>query len=103
MSKTYSDQVQKAEMLVTGLRKNFEQIQPFGISLEEIKRLETTAAEASQMNREVEVLREEVSRKAAAANKKLTEVKNSMQNLKQIIKHNFEQEKWVNFGMPDKR
>ena len=103
MSKTYSDQVTKAQMLVAGLKKNYELVKTRGISREQIAALEAAANEASVMNREVEVLREEVSRKAAVANKKLTEVKNNMANAKQIIKRCFEQELWADFGVMDKR
>ena len=55
------------------------------------------------MNEEVEVLRAEVGAKAARANKKLTELKNNMQNAKQIIKRCFDQEQWQDFGVMDKR
>lgn len=103
MSKTYSDQVQKAELLVAGLKKNFELVKTRGISMEQIERLEKAATQAALMNREVETLREEVSLKAGAANKKLTGVKNDMQNVKQIIKRCFDQEKWQDFGVMDKR
>lgn len=103
MSKVYSEQVQKAEMLAAGLRKNYELVKTRGISSEQIAQLEEDAKEAARMNEEVEVLRAEVSAKAARANKKLTEVKNNMQNAKQIIKRCFDQEKWQDFGVMDKR
>lgn len=103
MSKTYADQVQKAQLLVAGLKKNLELVKNRGISLEQIERLERAATQAAEMNREVEVLREEVSLKAGAANKKLTEVKNDMQNCKTIVKRCFDQERWIDFGVMDKR
>ena len=93
MSKTYADQVTKAQMLVAGLKKNYESVQSRGITLEQIHALETAANEAAVMNKEVEALREEVSIKAAKANKKLTEIKNNMHNAKQIIKRCFDQER----------
>ncbi len=103
MSKTYADQVQKAQLLVAGLKKNLELVKNRGISLEQIERLERAATQAAEMNREVEALREEVSLKAGAANKKLTEVKNDMQNCKTIVKRCFDQERWIDFGVMDKR
>lgn len=103
MSKTYADQVTKAQMLVAGLKKNYESIKTRGISMEQIKALEAAANEAFAMNKEVETLREEVSIKAAKANKKLTEIKNCMFNAKQIIKRCFDQEKWIDYGVMDKR
>lgn len=103
MSIVYSEQVQKAQMLAAGLRKNYELVKNRGISSEQIAQMEKDAKEAARMNEEVEVLREEVSAKAARANKKLTELKNNMQNAKQIIKRCFDQEQWQDFGVMDKR
>lgn len=103
MSKVYADQVAKAQFLVAGLKKNFGLVSPRGISKEQIERLEAAAKEAAEMNQEVEALREEVRMKAASANKKLTEVKNGMTNAKQIVKRCFEQERWIDFGVADKR
>ena len=103
MSKVYSEQVQKAQMLAAGLRKNNELVKNRGISSEQIAQMEKDAKEAARMNEEVEVLRAEVGAKAARANKKLTELKNNMQNAKQIIKRCFDQEQWQDFGVMDKR
>ena len=103
MSKVYSEQVQKAQMLAAGLRKNYELVKNRGISSEQIAQMEKDAKEAARMNEEVVVLRAEVGAKAARANKKLTELKNNMQNAKQIIKRCFDQEQWQDFGVMDKR
>ena len=103
MSKVYSEQVQKAQMLAAGLRKNYELVKNRGISSEQIAQMEKDAKEAARMNEEGEVLRAEVGAKAARANKKLTELKNNMQNAKQIIKRCFDQEQWQDFGVMDKR
>ena len=103
MSKVYSEQVQKAQMLAAGLRKNYELVKNRGISSEQIAQMEKDAKEAARMNEEVEVLRAEVGAKAARANKKLTDLKNNMQNAKQIIKRCFDQEQWQDFGVMDKR
>lgn len=103
MSKTYADQVEKAQILVAGLKKNLELVESRGITREQIKQLEEGAQEAALMNKEVEALREQVSEKAARANKKLIEVKNNMLNAKQIVKRCFDQERWPDFGVMDKR
>lgn len=103
MSKIYSEQVQKARMLVAGLKKNYEQVKNRGISREQIEQLEKDADLASNYNNELDALRAEVSTKAAVANRKLTEVKNNTQNMKQIIKRCFDQSRWQDFGVMDKR
>ena len=77
MAKVYAEQVKKAQFLATGLKSNYELVNSrLGITMEQIQALEAAADEAARMNAEVEALREEVSRKAALANRKLEDVKN---------------------------
>ena len=104
MAKVYAEQEKKAQFLVTGLKKNDELVKSrCGITMEQIHDLEKAADEAARMNAEVEALREEVSRKAAAANRKLDEVKSRMMNAKRQIKASFDPMKWMELGVMDKR
>lgn len=103
MSKVYLEQVQKAQMLVEGLKKNYDLIKNHGISREQIAQLEKDAEITAVFNKELDELRAQVSLKASQANKKLTEVKNSILNMKHVVKKNFDQTKWQNFGVYDKR
>ena len=104
MSKVYAEQVNKAQFLVTGLKKNYEWVKSrCDITMEQIQDLETAADEAARMNAEVEALREEISRKAAAANRKLDEVKSRMMSAKRQIKASFDPMKWMDLGVMDKR
>ena len=104
MAKVYAEQVKKAQFLATGLKKNYEQVKSrCEITMEQIQDLEAVADEAARMNTEVEALREEVSRKAAAANRKLDEVKSRMMSAKRQIKASFDPMKWMELGVMDKR
>lgn len=104
MAKVYAEQVKKAQLLATGLKSNVELVKSrCGITLEQIQALETSAEEAARMNAEVEALREEVSRKATIANRKLDEVKKNMMSAKRLIKNTFDPSKWVELGVMDKR
>lgn len=103
MSKVYSEQIQKAQTLVSGLKKNFELIKNHGITKEQIALLENDATIAASLNEEVEALRAQINAKVRQANKKLIEVKNNMTNTKKIVKSHFDQEKWQYFGIQDKR
>ena len=104
MAKVYAEQVKKAQFLVTGLKKNYELVKSrCEITMEQIQDLETAADEAARMNAEVEALREEISRKAAAANRKLDEVKSRMMSAKRQIKTSFDPMKWMELGVMDKR
>ena len=71
--------------------------------MEQVQILEEAANEAARMNAEVEALREEVSRKATLASRKLDEVKRNMMNAKRQIKSSFDPSKWVELGVLDKR
>lgn len=103
MSKINLEQVQRARMLVEGLRKNYSQVNRYGISAEEITRLEQLAGELEKLDGELEALRTEVSNKVGVTNHKLAEVKSGLMSAKQIVKRNFDPESWKNFGVMDKR
>ena len=104
MAKVYAEQVKKAQALVAGLQANFNLVKSrCDITMEQVQTLEEAANEAARMNAEVEALREEVSRKAALASRKLDEVKRNMMNAKRQIKSSFDPSKWVELGVLDKR
>ena len=96
--------MKKAQLLAAGLKSNYELVKSrCGISMEQIQNLEAAADEAARMNAEVEALREEVSRKAACANRKLDEVKSQMMSTKRLVKTSFDPSKWTELGVMDKR
>lgn len=103
MSKTYSDQMDKAKVLVAGLRKNYEQIKEHGISLDELSMLERAIGEGENLNKEVERLRSETSEMSAQANRKLITVKDKSLELKRIVKRHIDIDHWKDFGVMDKR
>lgn len=103
MSKTYSDQLDKAKVLVAGLRRNYEQIRNRGISLENLTDLENAISEAEMLNGEVERLRSEINEALAAANKKLITIKDRTLEYKRIVKRYNDMSKWADFGVMDKR
>ena len=103
MAKTYSMQVEKARILLEGLRKNLAQVSGHGVTEEALAQLERDAAETERMDAELDALRLQVSEKAGVANKKLEVLRIQVQALKQIVKRNFDQTCWEALGVPDKR
>lgn len=103
MSIVYSEKVEKAQSLANGLKRNFDKVKSLGITDEQILNLMKLAEETAAMSKELDALREVVKQKASAANAKLTELTQQLQLAKQVIKTNFEQLSWVNFGIVDKR
>ncbi|MDO4159245.1 MAG: hypothetical protein Q4D41_02175 [Prevotellaceae bacterium] len=103
MSKTYLDQIQKAQALVSGVRKNYERIMPGSVSLDELSRLEAIMKEGEELNTEIDNLRALTSAKVAEANKRLVMVKSRTSEIKSLIKKNFDITQWQDFGIMDKR
>ena len=103
MSKVYSEKLEKVQSLANGLKRNFYKVKSLGITNEQIQNLMKLAEETAVMSNELDVLREVVKQKASAANAILIELTQQLQLAKQVIKTNFEQLSWVNFGIADKR
>ena len=93
----------KAKVLVAGLRRNYEQIRNRGISPENLTDLENAISEAEMLNGEVERLRSEINEALAAANKKLITIKDRTLEYKRIVKRYNDMSKWADFGVMDKR
>jgi hypothetical protein len=103
MSKIYSDQVRKAQMLAAGLKKNFSTVSSHGITEKMIHDLEESAKAVDGLNKEIEALREEVGHKVRLINNHVEEMKRAIRQGKLAIKRDFEQEEWQRFGIADKR
>ncbi|MBQ7941107.1 MAG: hypothetical protein IJ328_01700 [Muribaculaceae bacterium] len=103
MSKVYTEKVAKAQSLAEGLKRNFDRVKGLGITDEQIQKLISTAEETAKMSEELDALREVVKVKASAANAKLTELTDCLRDAKQIVKTNFDQLSWIDFGIEDKR
>ena len=103
MSKVYTEKVEKALSLAEGLKRNFDKVKGYGITDEQIQDLVKIANETAEMSAELDALREVVKEKASAANAKLTELTDGLRCAKQVVKLNFEQTSWLDFGIEDKR
>ena len=103
MSKVYTDKVEKAQSLAEGLKRNFDKVKGLGITEQQIQNMVDIAAETAEMSKELDELREVVKQKASAANAKLTELTDCLRDAKHVVKTNFDQLSWINFGIEDKR
>lgn len=70
---------------------------------EQLSQLEQKAGVIAQHSEELDELRKIVSEKASVASRELVELRANVQELKQIVKRNFAQERWADFGILDKR
>lgn len=102
MSKTVELQIEKSRNLVKGLRKHLNGIGG-GVTNDEINVLEQAIRELETINAEVESLRGELTPKVKQMNERMVRVKASYAEMKKTLKGYYPQERWVEYGIPDKR
>ncbi len=102
MSKTVELQIEKIRNLVEGLRKHLNGIGG-GVTSDEINDMEQATRELEAINAEVERLREELTPKVKQMNEKMASVKASYVEKKKTLKGYYPQERWIEYGIPDKR
>ena len=103
MSKTTEIQIEKSRNLIEGLRRHVREKGESGISNNEINEMEKTVAMLSEANAEVDRLREELTPKVKQMNEVLARVKEAYADKKKTLKGYYPQERWPDYGIPDKR
>lgn len=103
MSKTIDIQIEKSTRLIDALKKHIAEFQDKGVSLaglddmaEQLKRLEESSKAA-------EDLRAKLSAQVRNTNNILADCKKAYTETKQVVRNNYPQEEWINYGVIDKR
>ena len=102
MSKTVEIQIEKSRNLVEGLRKHLQGIGG-GVTNEEVNAMEQAVRELEAANAEVDRLREELAPKVKQMNAVMVRVKSAYAEKKKTLKGYYPQERWADYGVPDKR
>ena len=103
MSKTIEAQIEKSRNLIEGLRRHVKEQGERGIATREINEMEQLVVQLTQANEEVDRLREELSPKVKKMNEILSAVKVTYGDTKKTLKGYYPQERWIDYGIPDKR
>ena len=103
MSKTVEIQIEKSQNLIQGLRKHVKENGGKDFTNVEIDHLEEALKQLQEANDEVTRLREELAPKVKHMNQIFDGIKGNHQELKQRLKGFYPQEKWAEYGIPDKR
>ena len=103
MSKTIETQIEKSRNLIEGLRRHVKEQGEHGITNGEINEMEQTLRQLEEANAEVDRLREELSPKVKQMNEILNSVKVAYGETKKTLKGYYPQERWADYGVPDKR
>ena len=102
MSKTVELQIEKSRHLIEGLRKHISGMGG-GVTSDEITSMEQSLKELESANAEIDRLREKLTPKVKHMNEVLARVKKAYAERKKTLKGYYPQERWADYGIPDKR
>ena len=102
MSKTVELQIEKSRHLIEGLRKHISGMGG-GVTSDEITSMEQSLKELETANAEIDRLREKLTPKVKHMNEVLARVKKAYAERKKTLKGYYPQERWADYGIPDKR
>jgi septation ring formation regulator EzrA len=103
MSKVISDQVEKSQLLISGLRKNLNLAKAYSVDSVLLNQLDAENKELDAENKELERLQQEIRMKSREAQKKLALSREKITNIKRLIKKNTDPSRWKDLGIMDKR
>ena len=103
MSVTVTNEISKAEVLASGLKKHLDEVKQLGITAEEIKKMEESCEALRKKDEEVEALRREANQKGRENRELLAELKGQMLTFRKAIKQRYTQPDWIKYGVQDKR
>ena len=102
-SKTIELQIEKSQVLIEGLNRNIAELRPKGVKDESLTSMTNDLSTLKKMSDECDALRENLAGKVKEMNAVLMHVKDAFANHKRIVKTNYPQERWINYGVQDKR
>ncbi|MBS7274764.1 MAG: hypothetical protein KIG45_06840 [Bacteroidales bacterium] len=85
------------------MKRRIAELGKYGVTEADLTVMEQDADKAIEMIREVDRLREEVTRKLQEANEQLNSLRDRAAVYRKIIKQNYLQDQWAGFGLQDKR
>ena len=103
MSVTVLNEIDKADVLVAGLRKHLGEVKQLGINADTINKLEEASKVLRQKDEEVDALRRQANLKGHENRDLLADLKAQMLALRKAIKGRYPQTEWINYGVQDKR
>jgi uncharacterized protein YydD (DUF2326 family) len=103
MSKTVDQQIEKSAMLIKAMRTKMDEVAHLGITTEQLDKMEKQLDELRQESQRCEQLRSQLSEQVHKSNEQLQEVKRVFIEKKNIVKGFYPQERWIDFGVADKR
>ena len=101
--KTYAESINLATVLTSGLKANADRVSKRGITADFVSNLETSLNDAKNLNNEQETLKANLKTKTDQLNQKMDEMNGFVDEGKKVVKLEFDQTQWKEFGILDKR
>lgn len=103
MSVTILNEIDKAELLYSGLEKNIEKVKSLNITPAHLDKLKQLSERLKQKDAELEALRRQEMLKVKENHALLDEMKELMLYCRRAVKSQYCQPEWIQFGVQDKR
>ena len=104
MSKpSYAEQISNAQVMVSGLKGNADKVARRGIDGAFVTSLDANVQSVTTLNNEQEKLKADLKAKTAQLDATLAELDKGLAEARKIVKLDFPQGQWREFGIEDKR
>ena len=103
MKNSYSDQINGARLLLSGLKNQGKVLARRGLDETFTTHFDTVLAAAQRLDGEQEALKARLAEKTAELNAMLAEVAQAASEVKKLVKLDFPKESWREFGITDGR
>lgn len=103
MSKTIDIQIEKSKRLIEGLKRHMAEMESKGISMATLDDMNEQLRRLSDSARAADELRTKLSNQVRSTNNMLAACKQAYIATKAVIKNNYPQEQWRDYGVDDKR
>ena len=94
---------QPNEPVIKYITRNICELRAKGVRDESLTAMSNDLTTLKKMSDECDAIREDLSGKVKTMNEVLKRVKEAFANHKLIVKRNYPQESWINYGVQDKR
>lgn len=100
---SYAEMISRTQVMVTALKANAEQVAKRGIDEPFVTEMEQFRQEAKTLNDEQEKLKADLKTKTDVLNTKMEALTKKYSEAKKVVKLDFPQTQWKEFGIEDKR
>ncbi len=100
---SYAEEIKQAEVMSAGLQNNATQVAKRGLDAEFISKLKADLQKAIELNNEQEKLKADLKQKTADLDAKMTGLNAQIAEARKIVKIEFPQTQWKEFGIEAKK